>query len=321
MTGPSTGNTAGPERAEDTRTAPAAGDRENQREPDDGAQLVPVDPEPLPRTIYATAHAVREHERRPIVPAYLRNRHEAAQLARWLSRHGAHVTGYHLTRAPLYALRLAWRAPRGARVAVTGAVRWVFDAEAAPLRLGAVARNDVREYMTLSSQRNRRVRQRGAAAAGVVALAAVLLALLWWVGTPSAAEVPGPAAQRIAERARAAREAAGTLTGHAAGEQQDAPLTPAAQLLDDLAVVFATVTDARVWSETVLRRLAEHRPQLYAEWTPEGLAAALRPLGITTGQVWGRTDDGAGANRRGVTRAEVLAAIEAHHRTHPEITT
>ncbi|MBP2370681.1 FtsK/SpoIIIE domain-containing protein [Pseudonocardia parietis] len=676
-----------------------------------GDERVPVDPEPTPTTIYATALATRDTERRPIVPAYLRNRDEARHLAGWLAKFGAHVTAYHLSRAPLYALRLALRAPRGLAVAVVAAERWVLDAEGAPLRAGAVSRGDASGYMTLARERNRRVHERAIIAGACAVLAAVAAVAGWWwapgwvlalalvvavavlgkVGTPrdrrvtdvattssaapprltadvvtralqslgisamaakavppsfvapitrdgpgwradvdlphgvtvsdvmerrdrlasglrrplsavwpeasseqhagrlvlwvgdqplnkvrpavwplakagavqviggrfpfgtdqrqrpvkvaleetnaligalpgggktaavrvlalaaaldphcelrigehkgsgdlealglvahryasgvddealaatldslrelldevgrraktvaklprtavpdrkvtpelaarkgsglhpivqvideaqelfthpdlgkeagevaeriikrgrafgvylviatqrpDAKSVPsgvagnvglrfclrvtgqvendmvlgtsayrngirattltpsdrgigylvgagddpqvvrtyyvdGPAAEKIAQRARAAREAAGTLTGHAAGEVVDEGLTPAAQLLEDLAVVFATVTDERVWSETVLHRLAEHRPALYAGWTPEALAAALKPFGITTGQVWGRTDEGAGANRRGVTRADVLAAIETHHRARAEI--
>lgn len=704
---------------------------------DDDTHRAPivVDPEPVGRTIYGTAVATRDHDRRPIVPAYLRNRDEARQLAGWLAKFGAHVTAYHLTRAPLYAWRLLVRSPLGLLVAVGALFRWVFDAEGAPLRVGAVSRGDASEYLTLTRERNRRVRQRGiTAAAGLLAVVVALVFLSWWggdsttevvgaggrlvevrvpgpawvgwvqaavvvaavvalgkVGTPrdrrvtevatvSAAAPPrltadvvtralqalgiaamsskapapgfvapitrdgpgwradvdlphgvtvadvmqrrdrlasglrrplsavwpeasaeqhagrlilwvgdqplnkvkpaawplvkagavqviggtfpfgtdqrqravrisleetnaligalpgggktaavrvlalaaaldphcevrigehkgsgdlealglvayryasgvddealaatlaslrelldevgrrakvvatlprhlvpdrkvtadlaaksgsglhpivqvideaqelfthpdmgkeagevaeriikrgrafgvylviatqrpdaksvpsgvsgnvglrfclrvtgqvendmvlgtsayqngirattftpsdrgigylvgagddpqvvrtyyvdGPAAQRIAERARAAREAAGLLRGYAAGEQADEALTPAAQLLDDLAVVFATVTDERVWSETVLRRLAEHRPRLYSEWTPEALAAALKPLGISTAQVWGRTEDGTGANRRGVTRADVLAAIQTRHQPRPEL--
>lgn len=196
---PTDEHTAGVEEAEVARTAPAAGDREG----DAGAKLVPVDPEPAPRTIYARAHGIREHDRRPIIPAYLRSRHEAAQLGRWLARHGLHVIGYHLTRAPLYALRLAWRAPLGAWVAVLAVAGWVFDREGAPLRLGAVARGDTREYMTLSNQRNRRVRQRGVIVAGLVLLGVLLLVLLWWLGTPGTAEVPGPGGRPVTVEAPA----------------------------------------------------------------------------------------------------------------------
>jgi hypothetical protein len=52
------------------------------------AELVPVDPPEQPATIHATALAVREAEKRRIVPAWARNRDEARQLAA-LARYGA----------------------------------------------------------------------------------------------------------------------------------------------------------------------------------------------------------------------------------------
>ena len=79
--------------------------------------------------------------------------------------------------------------------------------------------------------------------------------------------IDNPAADRICDRARATREAAGTLRGLAAGhapERREAVDT----LLDDiLAVVPAD--EAKVWSETVISRLAELRPELYGTWTDE----------------------------------------------------
>lgn len=128
--------------------------------------------------------------------------------------------------------------------------------------------------------------------------------------------VDNPGAEAIVTRARTAREAAGTLSGHAVGEQPDP--APGGSLIDDLRVVFATITVEKVWSEDVVRALAGHRPELYAGLTPEALAALLRPLGITTGQVWGQDEDGVGRNRRGVERAAVLAAIDRGGRP-PEI--
>jgi S-DNA-T family DNA segregation ATPase FtsK/SpoIIIE len=116
-------------------------------------------------------------------------------------------------------------------------------------------------------------------------------------------------AEKVATRARAARESAGTLSGYALGE--DVPLTPAASLLDDLRTVFATITVEKVWTSTVVERLAELRPEVYGRMTAEALTAALKPYGISTGhQVWARLEDGSGANRRGLVRAEVLAAVE-----------
>ena len=64
-----------------------------------------------------------------------------------------------------------------------------------------------------------------------------------------------------------------------------------------------------MWSETVVARLAELRPEVYGGWEPEQLAAALKPHGVPTGQVWGKTEDGKGANRRGIERADITTAI------------
>jgi S-DNA-T family DNA segregation ATPase FtsK/SpoIIIE len=154
-------------------------------EPIEG-ELVPVDPPKQPQTIYGTALAVREAQKRPIVPAWARNKDEARQLAGWLARFGAHVTLYHLTRLPKYAAKLAMRAPVGVLVALAGVLGWVFDREATPLRADAVHRGDVGDYMRLSKQRDQRVKQRGMAVlAGLLALvvATVWAAVWapWWI--------------------------------------------------------------------------------------------------------------------------------------------
>ncbi|TDC96020.1 FtsK/SpoIIIE domain-containing protein [Actinomadura sp. 7K507] len=113
-------------------------------------------------------------------------------------------------------------------------------------------------------------------------------------------------AEHICERARTLRKAAGTLTGYAAGEDSttaDAGIS----LLDDVAAVIASDED-KIWSETVVKRLAELRPGLYSGWTPGQLTDALKPYGVTTRQVWGQDDDGKGANRRGIVREDVQEA-------------
>ena len=122
-----------------------------------------------------------------------------------------------------------------------------------------------------------------------------------------------PNAERIALRARALREAAGTLSGHAIGEADDR--APAVSLIEDLHVVYATAQRADrpgVWSEELCAGLAELRPELYASWTPDVLAAALKPLGIDTGQL--NMTDAAGHrhNRRGVRREQLATAVDAH---------
>ncbi|WP_327324679.1 cell division protein FtsK [Streptomyces sp. NBC_01210] len=124
----------------------------------------------------------------------------------------------------------------------------------------------------------------------------------------SSVYVDAPTAETIGMRARKLREAAGTLSGHALGLEPEASESAAYDLLRDiLAVVPAE--EPKLWSEVVVARLAELRPDVYGGWDPEGLAAALKPHGVPTGQVWGKTEGGKGANRRGIERAKVTAAV------------
>ncbi len=127
--------------------------------------------------------------------------------------------------------------------------------------------------------------------------------------------IDGPAAERICTRARAAREQAGTLTGHAAGQPLEANerTSRVDTLLDDILTVVPA-TEAKIWNELVVARLAEYRPELYGHWAStdkpgEQLTAALKRYGIATGQVWGTTPDGRGANRRGITRHTIQQTV------------
>jgi S-DNA-T family DNA segregation ATPase FtsK/SpoIIIE len=130
-------------------------------------------------------------------------------------------------------------------------------------------------------------------------------------------ELDAPAAEKIVARARALRERAGNLSGHALGHEPDT--APAFDLLADL---VAVVTDPKMWSEIIVTRLAALRPGAYQAWAdlePDAraaqLTAALKPHGIRTGQVWGTTDDGKGANRRGITRDDLTRAITERDKT------
>ena len=128
--------------------------------------------------------------------------------------------------------------------------------------------------------------------------------------------VDAPAAERIVVRARALRDRAGTLSGHALGEDRDPADAAASLLADVLAVIPAS--EARVWNQTVVARLAELRPDAYGGWEAEQLTAALKPYGVSTGQVWGTDPQtGEGANRRGIDRQAVAdAATERERRRH-----
>jgi S-DNA-T family DNA segregation ATPase FtsK/SpoIIIE len=122
------------------------------------------------------------------------------------------------------------------------------------------------------------------------------------------------ARERVAARARALREQAGTLSGHALGEAPEPTAAAGARLLTDILAVVPT-SEARVWNQTVVARLAELRPEAYRGWEAEQLTAALKPFGINVGQVWG-TDPrtGEGANRRGIDRRAVAEAATERER-------
>ncbi|MGH4020512.1 MAG: cell division protein FtsK, partial [Pseudonocardiaceae bacterium] len=126
--------------------------------------------------------------------------------------------------------------------------------------------------------------------------------------------IDAPAAERIGQRARALREAAGRLTGHATGIDTLAATAAADTLLVDLLAVLPTGED-KTWSENAVARLAAHQPETYGGWKPEQLAAALKPHGVRTEQVWAAPDDGGKpANRRGVVRAHLTEAIAERDR-------
>ncbi|GAA3621378.1 FtsK/SpoIIIE domain-containing protein [Lentzea roselyniae] len=128
----------------------------------------------------------------------------------------------------------------------------------------------------------------------------------------------GPDSEALVARARAHRLAAGRITGYAAGLDVTVDETESAAntLLADLLNVFGD-KDKR-WSESLVDALAEFRPDQYGPWgeldggtaKATQLAAALKPFGIGTGQVWGTDrETGKGANRKGVERAHIAAAL------------
>jgi S-DNA-T family DNA segregation ATPase FtsK/SpoIIIE len=125
-----------------------------------------------------------------------------------------------------------------------------------------------------------------------------------------------PMAEQIVTRARALREAAGTITGHAAGA---APLTvdvdPAAGLLDDLADMFDRIpfTNDKVWGEELLALLAERKPAAYGAWDTETLTGALKPHGVRSRQVLRRID-GKPTNKQGYDREALAEAVTKSHR-------
>ncbi|MFE6850829.1 cell division protein FtsK [Streptomyces sp. NPDC057674] len=122
----------------------------------------------------------------------------------------------------------------------------------------------------------------------------------------ASAFVDAVAAEQVVTRARKAREEYGNVTGHAIGKGPDK--TSGSDILADVLDVIADGEKA-VWCERIATRLASLRPDTYTGWKGENVTAALKPYGIKAGQVWGTTDEGKGANRRGIDRTDITAAI------------
>ncbi|MEV7372420.1 cell division protein FtsK [Streptomyces sp. NPDC090301] len=122
----------------------------------------------------------------------------------------------------------------------------------------------------------------------------------------ASAFVDAVAAEQVVARARTAREDYGNVTGHAIGKGPDK--TTGTDILADVLDVIAEGEKA-VWCERLATRLASLRPDTYAGWKGENVTASLKPYGIKAGQIWGTTDEGKGANRRGIDRTDITAAI------------
>lgn len=122
----------------------------------------------------------------------------------------------------------------------------------------------------------------------------------------ASAFVDGPAAEGVVARARELREAYGNVTGHAIG--QGPSESRGMDVLGDVAKVFRA-DEEQLWCERIAARLAESWPDVYGEWKTASVAPALKPWGVATADVWATGDDGNGTTKRGIKRAEVLAAI------------
>ncbi|MFE9256239.1 cell division protein FtsK [Streptomyces sp. NPDC006879] len=122
----------------------------------------------------------------------------------------------------------------------------------------------------------------------------------------ASAFVDAVAAEQVVVRARKAREEYGNVTGHALGHGPES--AAGTDILADVLKVVAA-GEKGVWCERIATRLAELRPETYTGWKAENVTAALKPWGIKSEQVWGQTDDGEGKNRRGIMRADLVAAI------------
>lgn len=140
----------------------------------------PVDPPDQPRTLYGEVVARKDNDRRPIVPAWMRSKHQRRDVRRWALGYTAHTIVYHLTRSPKYLVKTLWYAPVGA-VRIAGRTKHWASAEEGNwhLRQDAANRNDASTWMSLDRVRERQSSWRWwVVAAGALLVAVALCVVL-----------------------------------------------------------------------------------------------------------------------------------------------
>lgn len=143
-----------------------------------------VDQIPTPRpTAFDRISAHREATKAPVVAEWVRDREQRAPILRWAAGYSWHIVLFHLLRLPVYEAKLLARAPVGAYRVLRAVFDALTDTEGRPLRLSAVERDDVTEYLKLTKERNARIRHRGIAAA-VFTFVLLVSGLLVWLLAP-----------------------------------------------------------------------------------------------------------------------------------------
>ncbi|RSN40055.1 cell division protein FtsK [Amycolatopsis sp. WAC 04197] len=186
---------------------------EPSRDPDEqNTETLPVPVDPDNDTETGPGRH-RRGQRRPIIAPWLHS--YATARAAVASRLGFywHITLFHLTRVPLYVVRLAGRSPRGLSRVTLAASRWILHTESRSLRRSALEAAETEQYLKIMRDHDRRVRLRVLLALGLLLVAgtgfAVLLAqcpvwtqyavvaslvgALGWVGSPADAPIVGSA--------------------------------------------------------------------------------------------------------------------------------
>jgi S-DNA-T family DNA segregation ATPase FtsK/SpoIIIE len=121
--------------------------------------------------------------------------------------------------------------------------------------------------------------------------------------------VDAPAAERIVARALQLRGQAGTLPDR--DEQRER--VPAYNLLADVRAVWVEGETA-LWSELIVPRLAELRPDVYGQWDVKTFGAAMKAARVATVSIHRKLDGGQGATRYGVKLEALTAALPADRR-------
>ncbi|MBK3590159.1 cell division protein FtsK, partial [Streptomyces sp. MBT57] len=121
---------------------------------EESPRLRPVDSPTLP------APGITTYKRLPILPSWLTSKPGFVSTTQRAASNAFYATAFHGVRTPVYVLQLGLRAPQGVARLVKETNRWMWDAEAAPLRAYEVYKENTAEYLKLSRQRDHRVRLR-----------------------------------------------------------------------------------------------------------------------------------------------------------------
>lgn len=122
--------------------------------------------------------------------------------------------------------------------------------------------------------------------------------------------VDGPAADLIVKRARAARLAAGLLTGHAAGQEPDVDDEDDDTILEELLGVWPTGRQG-VWLDELAERLAVRYPGRHEGCTKDLVREAVAPFGIRTKKINLKDADGQWKVLAGITWDALQEALRA----------
>jgi S-DNA-T family DNA segregation ATPase FtsK/SpoIIIE len=156
----------------------------------------PTTPEPTtaPKAPRVIAH--RRADQREVLPDWLKSRAAFMATARWAVGYSSHVCAYHAVRLPLYALRLAGRAPVGAARISATVWRWAADADNIETRRALLAstKGDPNAYLKVRNDGRAVARRRGglaafglATATGGAAAVATLVDPVWQGATVAVA--------------------------------------------------------------------------------------------------------------------------------------
>lgn len=140
---------------------------------------------------------VQEQELPALLPPWATSVAGIEAYAKWRARWAGHMLAFHTIRAPIYAARFVIRGVVGTARGVQALLAWTFHWEGRPLRVKAVADQDVKEYLALIQARNDYVRIRGWVTGGTL-LAAVIGATVEALQLPVALAVEALAGLSVA---------------------------------------------------------------------------------------------------------------------------